>query len=93
MSLALTTPLRVAPDLSKSTHARGKDWVLYRGDSLALLEPFDEQTFDLIFADPPYFLSNGGFTCQGGKRAPVEKGKWDVVARAWRRTTPSPARG
>ncbi len=77
MSLALTTPLRVAPDLSKSTHARGKDWVLYRGDSLALLEQFDDHTFDLVFADPPYFLSNGGFTCQGGKRAPVEKGKWD----------------
>ena len=26
------------------------------------------QSFDLVFADPPYFLSNGGFTCQGGKR-------------------------
>ena len=78
MALALTTPLRVAPDLSKSTHARGKDWVLYRGDSLALMEQFDDHTFDLVFADPPYFLSNGGFTCHGGKRAPVEKGKWDA---------------
>lgn len=78
MALALTTPLRVAPDLSTSTHARGKDWVLYRGDSLALMEQFEDHTFDLIFADPPYFLSNGGFTCSGGKRAPVAKGKWDT---------------
>ncbi|KQC04183.1 MAG: DNA methylase N-4 [Methanoculleus sp. SDB] len=33
---------------------------------------------DLIFADPPYNLSNGGFTCHAGQRAPVDKGPWDV---------------
>jgi len=33
---------------------------------------------DLVFADPPYFLSNGGFTCQSGRRAPVAKGPWDT---------------
>lgn len=32
---------------------------------------------DLIFADPPYFLSNGGTTCRGGKRVSVDKGDWD----------------
>ena len=32
---------------------------------------------DLIFADPPYFLSNGGFTCHSGRRAPVDKAHWD----------------
>ncbi len=57
--------------------ARSKDYVLYKGDSLELLESFEDQTFDLIFADPPYFLSNGGFTCKGGKRVPVGKGAWD----------------
>jgi site-specific DNA-methyltransferase (adenine-specific) len=31
----------------------------------------------MIFADPPYFLSNGGFTCKSGRRAPVCKGSWD----------------
>ena len=51
--------------------------MLYRGDSLELLEQFEPQTFDLVFADPPYFLSNGGFTCKAGKRAPVGKGGWD----------------
>lgn len=57
--------------------ARGDSFRLYRGDSLELLSAFEEQTFDLVFADPPYFLSNGGFTCKGGRRAPVEKGGWD----------------
>ena len=37
-----------------------------------------EASADLVFADPPYFLSNGGFTCQSGRRAPVGKGAWDA---------------
>ncbi len=69
---------RAHAELSAHLHSRSKDYVLYRGDSLALLERFEDQTFDLIFADPPYFLSNGGFTCSGGKRAPVKKGEWDA---------------
>ena len=32
---------------------------------------------DLVFADPPYHLSNGGTTCHGGRRASVDKGAWD----------------
>jgi len=63
--------------LSNHLHARGDDYRLYRGDSLELMGAFEDATFDLIFADPPYFLSNGGFTCKGGKRAPVGKGTWD----------------
>lgn len=80
MSVALfrDAPVRASPELSAAVHARGRDFVLYRGDSLSLLEKFEERTFDLIFADPPYFLSNGGFTCQGGKRAKVDKGGWDA---------------
>lgn len=38
---------------------------------------FGEDRFDLIFADPPYFLSNGGVTCQSGKLVSVNKGTWD----------------
>jgi site-specific DNA-methyltransferase (adenine-specific) len=70
-------PRATATNLSEHVYARSRDWVLYRGDSLALLNSFEEHTFDLVFADPPYFLSNGGYTCQGGKRAPVKKGAWD----------------
>ncbi len=33
--------------------------------------------FDMIFADPPYFLSNGGITCHAGRMVKVDKGEWD----------------
>jgi len=51
---------------------------LYLADSLELLDKLEEESVDMIFADPPYNLSNGGFTCHSGKRAPVKKGDWDV---------------
>lgn len=35
------------------------------------------ESVDLIFADPPYFLSNNGITCHAGKMVSVNKGKWD----------------
>lgn len=54
---------------------------LYHGDCLEvmdrLLEKHPDGVFDLIFADPPYFLSNGGITCHGGKMVKVDKGDWD----------------
>lgn len=31
----------------------------------------------MIFADPPYLLSNDGFTCHSGKAVSVNKGNWD----------------
>ncbi len=65
------------PPLADAEYARGGGYRLYQGDSLSLLSRFEPATFDLVFADPPYFLSNGGFTCKGGKRAPVAKGAWD----------------
>lgn len=42
-----------------------------------LVSAYPDGVFDLIFADPPYFLSNGGITCQGGKMVQVDKGQWD----------------
>ena len=50
---------------------------LYQGDSLELLALLPESSVDLIFADPPYFLSNGGITCHAGKMVSVNKGEWD----------------
>ena len=44
-------------------------------DAIAARHP--DGCFDMIFADPPYFLSNGGITCQNGKMVRVDKGKWD----------------
>ncbi|TSC90105.1 MAG: putative adenine-specific DNA-methyltransferase [Microgenomates group bacterium Gr01-1014_5] len=50
---------------------------LYNHNSLELLKDFDEGTFDMIFADPPYNLSNGGFTVHAGRMVSVNKGDWD----------------
>lgn len=58
--------------------SRGEGYELYCGDCLEVLASFPAKSVDLIFADPPYNLSNGGFTCQSGKAAPVHKGDWDV---------------
>jgi site-specific DNA-methyltransferase (adenine-specific) len=55
-------------------------FTLYQGDCISVLRDLPEGTVDLIFADPPYNLSNGGFTCHAGRRAPVDKGGWDVSA-------------
>lgn len=54
-----------------------KNYRLYCDDCLNILEQIPENTFDMIFADPPYMLSNGGITCQNGKIVSVNKGKWD----------------
>lgn len=42
-----------------------------------LIEKYPDGKFDMIFADPPYFLSNGGITCHAGKMVKVDKGEWD----------------
>ncbi len=55
-------------------------WI-YNDDSLLVLDTlaaqYPEGRFDMIFADPPYFLSNGGITCHAGKMVAVDKGQWD----------------
>ena len=54
---------------------------LYHGNCLELLDAiaakYPEGRFDCIFADPPYFLSNGGITCHAGRMVRVDKGDWD----------------
>jgi len=50
---------------------------LYHGNCLQLMPLIPDAAFDVIFADPPYFLSNDGITCHAGKMVSVNKGKWD----------------
>ena len=54
---------------------------IYQANCLELMdriiEKYPNGCFDMIFADPPYFLSNGGITCQNGKMVSVDKGGWD----------------
>ena len=50
---------------------------LIENDTFKTLTNFEEKTFDMIFADPPYFLSNNCITCSGGKMVNVNKGDWD----------------
>ena len=56
--------------------SKKKDFTLLHGDCFELLKQFDFK-FDMIFADPPYFLSNGGISCQSGIVVIVDKGDWD----------------
>lgn len=53
-----------------------KAFTLLQGDCVELLNQFDFK-FDMIFADPPYFLSNDGISVQSGKMVSVNKGEWD----------------
>ena len=47
------------------------------GDALTLLKKIPNKSIDMIFADPPYFLSGEGISCSGGKMVSVKKGDWD----------------
>lgn len=53
-----------------------RSFTLLHGDCTELMPQFDFK-FDMIFADPPYFLSNGGISVQSGKVVCVDKGDWD----------------
>ncbi len=52
--------------------------ILYKENCFDILPKITENSIDMIFADPPYFLSNGGITCHAGRMVSVNKGKWDV---------------
>jgi site-specific DNA-methyltransferase (adenine-specific) len=53
------------------------DFTLYQANCLDVLADIPENSVDMVFADPPYLLSNGGFTVHAGRRVSVNKGEWD----------------
>lgn len=52
---------------------------VYLSDTFEALQNMHEECVDMIFADPPYFLSNDGISCSGGKAVSVNKGEWDKI--------------
>ncbi len=62
--------------LSPYFKSTDKNFYLLHGDTMDLLPKFDHK-FDMVFADPPYFLSNNGLSIQNGEIVSVNKGFWD----------------
>ena len=63
--------------MSKKYYYEDNDFKLIQGDSLKILKEIEPKSIDMIFADPPYFLSSDGISCSGGKMVSVNKGDWD----------------
>lgn len=79
MPLPLKTPAQVAAIKKQgfTPYFQQGDFTLYNTDSILFLNSLPENSVDMIFADPPYNLSNGGFSVHAGKMVSVDKGDWD----------------
>jgi len=73
-----TTKHPVLHEVPVVAYEVGPDYALIHGNCLTVLPEFPEGYFDMIFADPPYFLSNNGITCHAGEMVSVNKGAWDA---------------
>ena len=51
--------------------------IVYVADCVDLMKTMPPESVDMVFADPPYRLSNGGVTVKNGRKATVDKGVWD----------------
>jgi site-specific DNA-methyltransferase (adenine-specific) len=75
------SPKKTAKKILKTNlepYYKNGDFELYLSDCIKFLNTLPEESVDMIFADPPYNLSNGGFSVHAGKRVSVHKGDWDV---------------
>lgn len=63
--------------MKKKYYYDSDNFKLILGDSFKELKKIEAKSIDMIFADPPYFLSGDGITCSGGKMVSVKKGEWD----------------
>lgn len=61
-----------------TNYSNDDDIKIINGDAFEILPTIDSKSVDMIFLDPPYFLSNGGISCSGGKQVSVNKGNWDA---------------
>jgi len=68
---------KILARVEKKPYFVGGNFVLYHANCLDILNQLPENSIDMIFADPPYNLSNGGFSVHAGRRVSVNKGDWD----------------
>lgn len=68
---------KILSDINFPPYFQKNNFVLYNEDCLKILEQLPENSIDMVFADPPYNLSNGGFSVYAGQRVSVNKGEWD----------------
>ncbi len=68
---------KILSSVKEKPYFQKDNFVLYKDDSINFLNQLPENSIDMIFADPPYNLSNGGFSVHAGKRVSVNKGDWD----------------
>jgi len=68
---------KILSAVNKKPYFSEASFVLYNRDCIELLKELPENSIDMIFADPPYNLSNGGFTVHAGRMVSVNKGDWD----------------
>jgi len=70
-------PAKVLGSVKHQPYFREKDFVVYHNDLFEVISQIGDDSVDMIFADPPYNLSNGGFSIHAGKMVSVNKGDWD----------------
>lgn len=58
-------------------HYSSADISLYLGEAVDVMSKMPAESVDMIFADPPYHLSNDGITVKSGKMSSVNKATWD----------------
>ncbi len=68
---------KILKDIEQKPYFLKDNFVLYNADCLKILLQLPENSIDMVFADPPYNLSNNGFSVHAGKRVSVNKGEWD----------------
>ncbi|MFA6119692.1 MAG: site-specific DNA-methyltransferase [Parachlamydiales bacterium] len=73
----VTQSKKILSSIKTEPYFQKDNFVLYKEDCLKILGQLPENSVDMIFADPPYNLSNGGFTVHAGRMVSVHKGDWD----------------
>ncbi len=68
---------KILSNIAQKPYFIKDNFVLYHANCLDILSQLPENSVDMIFADPPYNLSNGGFSVHAGRMVSVNKGNWD----------------